>query len=679
MASASAEPLQASAIGAPLTLRGHRLRNRIVFAAHAANLGEEAAPGAPPLWHLPQERARAYYAARAKGGAAIVVVEPLPVQAEAVWRRASLPSADARLLPHLSALAAAIRQEGALALLQLEHPGANGDFDNAHLPLASPSGGPSHASFHGSRPMSEADIEATLAAFAAAAALAREAGFDGVELGAGARSLFEQFWSPVLNERDDGWAADDARMPRFALRAIERVRGAIGQQGLLGFAMCGQPAPQIGLDAARREALAVALDETGALDYLALGAGSPYAAAAAFPSFLHGDAPARPLARALAGRLRRTAVLLSGGIRNASQAAEILAAGDASLIGLVRPLIADPELPAKAMAGDLAAIRPCIACNQGCVERPARDYATACVVNPVAGQESTGSAHDGELAATRRRVLVVGAGPAGLEAARAAARRGHRVTLVEAAESIGGQLRLIARQPGREAIGALIDWYALELMRLQVTVRLGTTATPALLGAEGAEIVVLATGARPAAVARQRSAPAMDALPGYGGGDCAMVEDVLDGSFQPRGSVLLLDDCNDWKGVGTALLLAERGLAVTLCTAAAVPGKAIAAQGVLGLVRARFKKLGVRELIQAQVIEWQPGRATIRRLLTGELSEEAFDCLVVANTPDRDGRLQAALEAEGPHDLPWQAIGDGLAPRNVAAAILEGHRLALSL
>jgi len=275
-----------------------------------------------------------------------------------------------------------------------------------------------------------------------------------------------------------------------------------------------------------------------------------------------------------------------------------------------------------------------------------------------------------------KKVLVVGGGPGGLEAARVAAERGHHVILAEATDRLGGQFRLAGLQPRRGQITDLIDWYERQLTKLQVEIRTNTYLEPADVAAIGADAVVLATGSQPSMNGWQRGIPHRDKLPGVDGANVWSVEDVMrrDARLGPR--ILLLDDAGNWRGPGTAWHLAEKEHAVTLLTADAYVGRDLARTAADFPMRSRLKKLGVQFITDAAVLEWHGNAATIRDLSTGAEQRLPFDSLVLATTNTADSALQAALRADG---MAHQAIGDCLAPRHAAAAIFEGRRLALTL
>ena len=364
-------------------------------------------------------------------------------------------------------------------------------------------------------------------------------------------------------------------------------------------------------------------------------------------------------------------------VKTPANAEAVLAAGQADLVSIVRGQIADPHLVAKAREGRAEDIRPCISCNQLCIGRRMRDYWISCLVNPSTGREAEWDGDSAPAAERPRHVLVVGGGPAGLETARLAAARGHRVTLVERGAELGGQFRLAAGQPERGEIGELLGWYHRQLEKLQVRVLLRTEVTTQTLAGFGADAVVLCTGSQPTRSGFQRTWPGRDALPGAEQDNVCTVHDVLEGTVVPGSRVLLLDDIDGWwPASGTALHLAQQRHLVTLVTASELPARSLDNSQTGENTRARFMKYGVETLPATGLESWSGTTARLVNLYTGDVEEREFDSLVLACTGSPEDGLTRALAGSG---LEVHTIGDAVSARTASMAFYEARRLALAL
>lgn len=650
---------------APLRLRHRTLTSRITFGAHTANMAVEGLPG---------DRHLAYYRERALGGAGMIVVEPVPVHRTAVLTRGNFRPDDDAVIEPFRRVAEACRAANpdVVMIQQLYHVGQHGDADNSFAPNWSPSGLPSYHDADGSHAMTTAEVESVIEGYVAAAARVRAAGFDGVELFAAYHALIDQFWTPWSNRRDDDWGGSfDARM-RFSRTILERIRERCGDDFIIGLAVSvdADSVPALTID--ELAAVVAWHDERRLMDYVTCGTGSYFDFHAIIPPSLFEDRLGVPYAAALKRVVRHAVVQAESHIRTPEAAEAVLAAGEADLVSIVRGQIADPHLVAKARADRAAEVRPCISCNQLCWGRRSRDYWISCLVNPSAGREWTWGGDRFERAVTPRDVLVVGGGPAGLEVARVAAERGHRVTLLEHADALGGQFRLAGRQPSRGRILDLIAWHAGRLDALGVDVRLGTTATADDVAAIRADTVVVATGAEPPRTGFQRALPMVDRLPGVDDPSAVPVHDVLNDAASVGRRVLVLDDLGDWRGLGTAVHLAERGHDVTIATSAAVVGGGLAHSAVDGPLRKRLIAAGGRMRPSTVLLDWRPGAATVRSTLDGSVATITADTLVVAETPRPVDALAAELTARG---IAHHVIGDAVAARRASLAFYEGREL----
>ncbi len=453
----------------PLHLRHVTLRNRIVFGAHTANMAEQGLPG---------ERHRGYYEERARGGAAMIVVEPVPVHRTAVLTRGNFRHSDDAVVPHFRRVTEAVHRHGAAILHQLYHVGQHGDFDNSYEPNWSPSGLPSFHDSDGSHAMTESEIEEVVAGFVAAARRARESGFDGVEIFAAYNGLIDQFWTPFNNRRADRWGGEFENRMRLSAEVLGQIRRMAGENFIIGLAVSLDPAVKAALSVEQMQEILSWHDDRGLMDYVTCGTGSYFDFTGIMPNVFFADNLGAPYAEAIRKVVRHARVQAESHIRTPANADYVIASGQADMVSIVRGQIADPYLANKARMNRAEDIRPCLSCNQMCWGRRYRDYWISCLINPSAGREFEWGGDRFTPSERPKTVLVVGGGVAGLEAARVAAERGHRVTLVEASDRLGGQFRLAGQQPRRGQILDFLDWYERQLERLQVRVLLNTVCEP---------------------------------------------------------------------------------------------------------------------------------------------------------------------------------------------------------
>ena len=653
----------------PVRLRHKELKNRIVFGAHTPNMSDDGLPG---------DRHFGYYRERARGGAAMIVVEPIPVHRTAVLTRGNFLHEDDAVIPGFRRITDACHDHGTVMIHQLYHVGGHGDQENSWDAYWSPSGVPSFHDPWGSHAMTDAEVEELIDAFVEAARRDRDAGFDGVDIFAGYNCLVDQFWSPITNKRDDKWGGSLENRLRFSVEICERIRRMAGDDFIIGMTVSGAEPYPGGLSMENKQEIVGHLDRRGLVDYVSSGTGSYLNQFSKIVPSMHfgmflGTSDAEHYKQAVSTAL----VTAEARVKTPANAETVLSEGKADLVSIVRGQIADPHLANKAREGRAADIRPCISCNQLCIGRRLRDYWISCLVNPSAGREAE---WDGDLpvpAETPREVLVVGGGPAGLEVARSAAERGHKVTLVERSGELGGQFRLAAGQPERGEIGELLNWYQVQLEKLQVRIKLRTEMTREDIEASDADTVLLCTGSLPSRSGFQRAIPQMDALPGATQDNVCAAHDVLDGSVVPGTNVLLLDDINGWwPATGTALHLAEQRHYVTLVTSAEQVAGQLEYSRTADTARERFMKMGVETLTATAVTKWQGNTATLVNLYTGDEEERDFDSLVLASTNIPEDTLTRGLDGS---DRDIRTIGDAVSPRTASMAIYEARKLGMSL
>jgi len=639
---------------APLTIRDHTIRNRIFSTGHMTVMLSDG---------VPTERMVAYHAARAAGGAGLIILEAARAHPSGDSGRPAIRAYDDACIPGYARLAKAVQEHGCKLFGQLTHPGREMGLaaDGTHAVAYAPSAIPNERFHTMPREMTPDMIAEIVAGFGAAAGRMRQAGLDGVEVVASHGYLLSQFLNPRINRREDSYGGSAENRMRFVREVIAAVRAGAGEEMIVGMRLSGEDNDHHGLEQPEMAEIAVALAEDGQLDYLNVAAGTSAGLAGSthiVPPMAYDVAYTAPLAAAIRARVALP-VFVAGRINQPQDAETVLSSGQADMCGMTRALISDPEMPEKARAGRLDDIRACIACNQACIGHMLNGTPISCIQRPETGRELD----YGTLlpAATPRRVLVAGGGPAGMKAAITAAKRGHAVTLCDASARLGGQVNLAQLLPGRAEFGGLTTNLSHELGMAGVTLCLNTPVTRQMIEAEAPDAVVIATGARP-------YAPAID------GAEEAHVLDawqVLEGA-NTGARVVIADWRCDWVGLGLAEKLARDGCHVRLAVNGQVAGQAIP-QYVRDKWLGDLHRLGVEIMPHLRLFGADDESAWFQHTLSGEPVEmEGTDTLVTALGHAPETTLARALTGWGGET---HEIGDCLSPRTAEEAVLEGLRI----
>lgn len=497
-----------------------------------------------------------YHEERAKGGIGLTIIEIAGVQPSSAT---SIPVFTDRVLPFYEELSTRMHTYGTKVFQQLWHGGAA--YGRAGQPISA-SAVPAPSVHIVPRPMTKTMIDDTVAAFAAAAARCREGGMDGVELHGAHGYLIGQFLSPATNLRDDEYGGSLENRARFVVEILRAIRAEVGAGFPVGVRLSGTDFIQGGIDPAEASAIAQHIEPL--VDFLDISMGSYWR----FHKFL--STLDDPLGYELESseqvtRSVRVPTIVTGRIMTLDHASHIVETGAADMVSLVRAMVADPHLVRKAREGREAEIRPCIGTSMGCVAQLMTTGRLQCVVNIAAGKESTVAFETPAPAAVRKKVLIIGGGPAGLEAARTAALRGHEVHLYEMTAHLGGQVRMAASAPHRADLAALTGFLADEITRLGVHVHLRTPVDPDLVIGERPDEVIVATGSTPRRNGFQLSSPSVP-VPGGSLPHVYTVWDVLGfgGSAIIGRTAVVYDDTATFEAISAADKLLGGGAHVTI-------------------------------------------------------------------------------------------------------------------
>ncbi len=634
---------------------GHaEVKNRIVSTSHDASFGAGGHP---------TDRYIRYHVEKAKGGAVLVqAFGTTSVHPSSAGGAGNVQIVDDSIVPHFSRMAAEIHRWGALVTCQLVHRGRRMSSLASRRAAVAPSDVPNERTWEVPHALSIPEIREIVDAYAAAAVRTRAGGFDGVELAFFGDMLPDEFLSPSVNRRTDEYGGPLENRARLAREIAGAVREAVGRDFVVGARVSADDFLDGELDRQERLKVTRMLDALGVLDFFSVTAGTVkgmlgrprHVPSAYFPHGTYLDLVA-PYKQAV-----RVPVIYAGRIVHPAEGEDVLRRGIADLVGMTRAIIADPEMPRKAMDGRVDEIRLCVGANEGCIGRLYMGLPIECVQNPMIGREE--ELAEIRPAARRKRVVVIGGGPAGLEAARVAALRGHDVALLEREAELGGQVRSAARAPGRAEFLGITAWLARQVRQAGVDVRLETTATRDLVRALGADAVIVATGSRP------RVAP----IAVGGGARVVSAEDVLLERVVVRGRVVVVADDPHMAGPTTADFLAGRGCAVEVITRHYVVGEAIDdTQKPVVLERLLRRGVMLTALTEARAVT--PDGVEVRHILTGETRRLSADTVVVACGGCANDDLYHALA-----DRPVERflIGDAFAPRRVHDALLDATRAA---
>jgi len=666
----------------PFRLKGLTLRNRIMSTSHAATIDEGG---------LPKERYQRYHEEKAKGGIALTMFGGSSMVArDSSWGGGQIDMSSDVIIPDLQAFSTRIHHHGAAIMCQISHLGRRATSAAMNwLPTLAPTAIRERRHRDFPREMDRDDINRIVSDYAAAALRCREGGLDGCETVTGGH-LIGQFLSPRTNRRTDGFGGSLENRARFGLMVHEAIRKRVGDDFIVGIRYVVDEDTEDGIDFEECVRLAQLFERAGHIDFFNAIFGRMDTDLALAEHNMPGMS--QPLAPFLAtvGAFRREIALPvfhAARIPDIATARHAIAENLLDMVAMTRAHMADPQIVNKLMRGEEERIRPCVGASH-CMYKK-----LACIHNPATGREQILPQQVAPSPRPGRKVVVVGGGPAGLEAARVAAERGHNVVLFEAASRLGGQLLLAVRATWRRDLIGIIDWRAAELARLGADVRLNSYALADDVMRAQPDAVIVATGGMP-------DTGWLD-----GAEHCTTVWDLLSGAAAAKDEMIVYDGTGRHQAVSCALHLAEQGRAVQFVTLDDNIGVEMEYNARV-VYRKRFAEHRVRTTIDHQLERVEPSGngllATFRHELTGAVMElrapqvviengtapvtETFDALrdraVNRGITDIDALLAgapqvAAPPAQGAFEL--HRIGDAISSRSVHAAIYDALRLCMTL
>ena len=647
----------------PIRIRDVEIKNRVVRSAHGTNIGRGEL----------NDDLIAYHLQRAKGGVGLTFVEYCSVHPSNYSPQ--LQSWDDTIIPRYQKLMEAVRPHGMTVFQQLSHggliyPGIDGVAWSAST-VPSPITGAVPVA------MNTEQIAIIVDAFAQAARRCLEGGIQGIEVHFANGYLVQQFLSQLTNKRTDEYGGSHQNRMRFGREILQAIRAVTPEGYPLGIRLSDQHASG-GLDAEEAAIMARELEAEGLIDFVHGALGSYHV----LPRMLPGmDYPVGSMmpesARVLDSVENIVRIVTPSRIRTLEEADQLLRDGVADMVTIQRAHIADPMLVQKTLGGRVDEVRPCIACNQGCVGgllSPASRL--GCAVNPAVGFEQTLAEDLIVRTDEPRKVLVVGGGPAGMEAARIAALCGHKVVLAEAAPVLGGLIDVARRAPKLYVLGDYTAWLEREIFRLGVEVRLSTYMDADDVLAEGADAVILATGSMPKIDGVQCANPGEPAR-GVDMPHVVTSVDLITGNGPAAGeTAVIFDDVGHYEALAVAEFLVERGCSVLLATRFAMLAPTVETWTRVEPVLDRLSQGDFTVKTRQQLVEVREGESVLKSLQGHR--EEVVPADIVVIVEARQPLNELAEDLKGKIEE-VRIVGDALTPRDLQAAVREGHLAARSL
>ena len=657
----------------PGKLGRHETKNRVWMTSHATLLVKD---------HLFTDEHVDYYVERAKGGAAVITMEAMAVHESTQPYPGKAFAFDPRMIGEFRKIAAAVHNHGTLILAQAWHRGRQTDSVTSRVPVWAPSAIPCSVYREMPKVMEAEDIEQIIHGYRLTARHAVEGDLDGIELGAASHGyLLNQFLSPATNHRKDEYGGSLENRMRIVMRIIDAAREEVGGDAIVGLRLNSDDGMQGGLGPVEWAEIAKHLAATGKLDYISCSHGTYLNRMMIYPTSPEEHGFQMAATRQVKASINLPVVGV-GRITTPDEAEAILRAGDCDFVGMARALIADAFWVRKAEQGHADKIRPCVGANW-CMESIFAHAPIACIHNPSVGREKQLSEEQVTPAPKPRNIAVVGAGPAGLQAALTASRRRHKVTLIERSSELGGQVAWMGRVQSSRELSDTAGWLIAQLRDTDVEIYRESEATVDLLTDAGYDAVIVATGAKHLKHGWSPLQPARWDGPDMAGTSLPWVYscgDVL-GLAQPlregKGRcAVVVDTLGARQGVLTAEYLARAGWQVQFVTQLGQPAPNLAASRDWGKAYGSLRRLGVVFTTDHDLEGIGEHSVRFLDVFTKDPKEIAnVDALVLVNGAAAQNRLFHELRSAR-KDLEVHLIGDALAPRRINDAIFEAELVA---
>jgi mycofactocin system FadH/OYE family oxidoreductase 2 len=630
------------------------LSNRFCFLAHRTNFGRKGRLN---------DRHIAYYRRRAQGECGLIILGELSIHPNDHPWEGMIETYHPDALKDFQRLTDTLHASDTPVFAQLNHHGFQSNGARTRRETWGPSAVADVVFGEVCKPMEPEDITELVDAFSEAARRVKAGGFDGIEIDMGPESLLRQFLSPMSNHRQDEFGGSLKNRMRFAIEVINGVRGTVGSDFAVGVRLCVDERFWGGITPQESLQVAQILEASGQVDFIQATLGTYYNLYLIMASMHTPSGFTIELAEQLKSSVKLP-VIAGYQIEFPQMAEQILADGKADAAGCIRSLVCDPDMVKKIREGRPEDIRMCVRDNQGCIGRVNQSKTIGCILNPQVGDEPMTAGEACLPAEKKKKVAVIGAGPAGMEVGRIAHERGHQVTVYEREKRVGGQLNLAVKGAGRHKLGGVTRYLKHMLDKFNVPVMMGVPVTPDLIEEQKPDAVVVATGSVP--VDRPYAGD-------YGPPGVLNVRQVLNDEYPVGEKVLFIDENSGHHATATVEYLADQSKKVDMITAELFIGIELAPLGDLYLSRQRLLQKGVTFTTDVHVDEIQGTTVKARNVFTHlPIIFEGYDTVILDTGSVVNDRLYRELKDRVQEIY---RIGDCVAPRGIDMAIFEGRRI----